>query len=152
MVEISRKSHTAEASSRKKPVWLFAVYGLFLLSCFNAFRTYKNQKELVRLEVENERENDSIETRYSAGAEENVVTAGVGSSQYGGSVRAADKKNNKRKKLSSTNFKGIRPEPSDGSKDYTKTHPPSDFKGFGFYVMADTPVRRFFVLARRFIQ
>ena len=74
------------------------------------------------------------------GAEEHVVTAGVGSSQYGGSVRAQDK-TKKGKKTLGTNFKGIRPEPSDGSKDYRNNHPASDFEGFGFFVMADAPVR-----------
>ena len=110
-----------------------------MLSCLNAFRTYHDQKELVRLKLEQERENQVNEV-HSVGAEEHVVTAGVGSSQYGGSVKAQDRTKKGKKKLG-TNFKGIRPEPSDGSKDYRKSHPASDFEGFGFYVMADTPVR-----------
>lgn len=137
MVEISRKREAS--SSRRKPIWLLAAYGIFGLSCLNAFKTYHDQKELVRLKLQQELENQANEV-HAVGAEEHVVTAGVGSSQYGGSVRAQDK-TKKGKKTLGTNFKGIRPEPSDGSKDYRNNHAASDFEGFGFFVMADAPVR-----------
>ncbi len=142
MVEISRAS-PREASRKKKPIWLLAAYALFALSCLDAFRTYRNQKELVQLKFEEKRARDADDTRYSAGAEEHVVTTGVGSSQYGGSVRARDNTKKNTKKIFGENFLGIRPVPGDGSKDYSATHEDlaSDFKGFRFYVMAGTSVR-----------
>jgi hypothetical protein len=141
-----RQRDKSEAS-KKKPIWLFACYALFVLACLNLVRTYKDQKESVRLRIEKEEsEGVDVEIGYSAGAEENVVTAGVGSSQYGMSVKATQSGNGKKKKKNnklSTTFNGIRPEPSDGSNDYNIMNPsPSDFKGFSFYVMADTPVRQ----------
>ena len=97
------------------------------------------------MKLEEKRAQEADDTRYSAGAEEHVVTTGVGSSQYGGSVRARDNtKKKKKKKNFGENFLGIRPEPGDGSMDYSATHDEAlDFKGFRFYVMAGTSVRRF---------
>jgi len=92
------------------------------------------------MKLEEKRSQEADDTRYSAGAEEHVVTTGVGSSQYGGSVRARDNtKKKKKKKNFGENFLGIRPEPGDGSMDYSATHDEAlDFKGFRFYVMAGT--------------
>jgi len=85
-----------------------------------------------------EEESEVVEIHYS-GAEEHVVTAGVGSSQYGGSMKAALPGKKKKKNNLDTSFNGVRPEPSNGLKDYIIHHSPSDFEGFSFYVMADTP-------------
>ena len=51
----------------------------------------------------------------------------------------------KRKKNTGITFEDIRPEPSGGTKDYISQQPSSDFEGFSFYVMADTPVRKAFI-------
>ena len=148
MVEISypRSSFDRNAPQQRddntpknKPIWLLACYALFFLSCLNVVRTYQDQKELVRSRLE--KESDGNEINYSAGAEDHVVTAGVGSSRYGGSMVAAKSRKKKRKKSIGTTFNDVTPQPSDGSKDYTLNHSPSDFQGFSFYVMADTPVR-----------
>jgi hypothetical protein len=102
-------------------------------------QTYKDQKESARLRIEQEESEKVDNVGYSAGAEENVVTAGVGSSQYGMSLKATQHGKKKKNVLDTTTFNDIRPKPSDGSKDYINNHTPSDFKGFSFYVMADTP-------------
>eukprot|EP00535_Pseudo-nitzschia_heimii_P006550 CAMPEP_0197176616 /NCGR_PEP_ID=MMETSP1423-20130617/2479_1 /TAXON_ID=476441 /ORGANISM="Pseudo-nitzschia heimii, Strain UNC1101" /LENGTH=428 /DNA_ID=CAMNT_0042626013 /DNA_START=115 /DNA_END=1401 /DNA_ORIENTATION=- len=120
----------------RKPVWLYAVYALFLLVCLNAFKTYQEQKELVRLQIEEQGDQAEV---HSAGAEEHVVTTGVGSSQYGGSMKAAQSGGKKKKRSDGITYKNIRPEPSDGTNDYATRHSSSDFEGFSFYVMADTP-------------
>jgi len=105
----------------------------------NTFWTYQDQKKLVQSRIQ--KESETIEAQYSAGAEEHVVTTGVGSSQYGGSLKASLPNNKKKKKKKSlgTNFNQIHPEPSDGSNDYRTNHSASDFNGFSFYVIADTP-------------
>jgi hypothetical protein len=123
----------------KTPLWLFAFYALFAFVCMNTFWTYQDQKKLVLSRIE--KESETVETQYSAGAEEHVVTTGVGSSQYGGSLKAALPKKKKKKKSLGTNFNHIRPEPSNGSNDYRTKHSASEFNGFSFYVIADTPVR-----------
>lgn len=123
-------------TTNRKPVWIYAIYLLFLIVCLNAVRTYQEQKELVRSRLEVE----SAETEITySGAEEHVVTAGVGSSQYGGSMKASTVGTKKKNKYAGKLFNGIRPEPSGGTKDYINQHSPSDFEGFSFYVMADTP-------------
>jgi len=129
----------AEAS-KKKPLWIFAFYALFFSACLNLVNTYQDQKELVRLRVVEEEKREGVEViSYSAGAEEHLVSVGVGSSQYGGSMKAAQSGTKKKKKNLGTTFNGIHPQPSNGSKDYAVNHPPSDFNGFSFYFMADTP-------------
>ena len=139
---LSTPTNRGSATSRK-PVWLYAIYALFFLVCLNAFKTYQEQNELVRLRMEEE--SDEAEINYSAGAEEHVVTTGVGSSQYGGSMKAAQSGVKKKTKIAGTKFESIRPEPSDGTNDYATQHPPLDFEGFSIYVMADTPVRQDFI-------
>jgi len=159
MVEISTPSssfnslHTPRSradasSSNKKPAWLIAIYALFVLVCLNVARTYQNQKQLVRLQIEDREHNDSLEIHYSGGGEQHVVDSNYGSSMYGGAIRATGSSKKKKKKPASvTTFESIRPKPSDGSKDYiikmAGNHSvSSNFNGFSFYVMTDTPVRR----------
>ena len=128
-----RQRPNGEASN-KKPIWLFACYALFALACLNLVKTYTDLNESARLRIEQEESEkvDNVDNvGYSAGAEENVVSAGVGSSQYGMSVKASQP-GKKKKKLPGTTFNDIRPKPSDGSKDYIIDHSPSDFKGFSF--------------------
>lgn len=146
MVEISSPSSSFDRlntptnrgnATNRKPVWLYAIYALFFWVCLNAFKTYQEQNQLVRSRIEEE--SDGVEINYSAGAEEHVVTAGVGSSQYGGSLKAAQSGTKKKKRSDGIAFKNIRPEPSDGTNDYITRHSSSDFEGFSIYVMADTP-------------
>ena len=143
----SRRPRPAEAQKQKKPIWLFGFYALFFMSCLNFYWTYQDQKELVRLRIEKEqeraRERAQVEILSSAGGEDHVVTAGVGSSQYGSSMKATESgKKKKKNRLGTMLFDSIRPRPSDGSNDYITTHSASDFQGFSFYVMTDTPVRQ----------
>eukprot|EP00536_Pseudo-nitzschia_multiseries_P017760 jgi/Psemu1/226394/e_gw1.1796.1.1 len=63
---------------------------------------------------------------------------------YGGSIRAADstKKNKNKKPARETTLENISPRPKDGSRDYIIRKPgnnSSDFNGFSFYLMSDTP-------------
>ena len=156
MVDVASPSASSDApggprsrAEEKRPLWLLAIYLLFLLVCLNAARTYRDQKRLVRLQIEERTRSDGEELHYSAGAEEHVVSSNYGSSMYGGSIHAAASPGvKKRKPVRPVNFDNVRPKPSDGTKDYNTElqredgkHPPSDFGGFSFYAMADTPVR-----------
>mmetsp|Transcript_15759 Transcript_15759/g.32282 ORF Transcript_15759/g.32282 Transcript_15759/m.32282 type:complete len:447 (+) Transcript_15759:120-1460(+) len=152
MVEISSPSSSFKTlnsprsrseAQAKKPVWLLVIYALFILVCLNAVRTYQNQKHLLRLELEEREQNDKLKMQYSAGAEQHVVSSNYGSSMYGGSIRAADStKKRKKKQARETTFENVKPRPKDGSRDYIIRNPgynSSDFSGFSFYVMSDTP-------------
>mmetsp|Transcript_5707 Transcript_5707/g.16331 ORF Transcript_5707/g.16331 Transcript_5707/m.16331 type:complete len:446 (+) Transcript_5707:152-1489(+) len=126
----------------KKPVWLLAIYALFVLVCLNAVRLYLDRKRVVRLERMELEKNDNLELLYSAGAEQHVVSSNYGSSMYGGSIRAADSTKKKKKPARETTLENIKPKPKDGSSDYIVRKPGkdlSDFNGFSFYLMADTP-------------
>ena len=163
MVEISSPSSSFNTlntprsrteTSTKKPAWLIAIYALFALVCLNAARTYQNQKRFVRLQIEELEHNDSLEIHHNSAAsaeEQHVVSANYGSSMYGGAIHAASSSSTKKKKKNparATTLDNIRPKPSDGSKDYNiikkagSNHSSSDFNGFSFYVMTDTPVRK----------
>ena len=154
----SRSETSSSSSTNKKPAWLIAIYVLFVLVCLNAARTYQSQKQLVRLQIEEREHNDSLEIHDSnhGGGEQHVVNSNYGSSMYGGAISAAGSSTKKKKKPARsrvTAFESIRPKPSDGSQDYNNyiiknkagNHSDSissNFNGFSFYVMTDTPVRR----------
>ena len=154
MVEISSPSSSFKTlnsprsrseAPAKKPAWLLVIYTLFVLVCLNAVRTYQNQKQLLRLELHEREQNDNLKIQYSAGAEQHVVSSNYGSSMYGGSIQAADSTKKKKKKPArETSFENVKPRPKDGSRDYIIRKPgyiSSNFSGFSFYVMSDTPVR-----------
>ncbi|KAL3904268.1 MAG: hypothetical protein SGARI_004997 [Bacillariaceae sp.] len=134
----------------KRPLWLYCVYLLFALVCWNAVRTYQRQRDFVRSALEEQQQDDIVmedgTISYSAGAEEHVVSGNYGSSMYGGGIHTA------RSKPKTTPTRGARmakleksinPKPSDGSSDFNARKPKkvasSDWNGFSFYVMTDTP-------------
>lgn len=95
------------------------------------------------MKIQERYHNENIELQYSAGAEEHVVSSNYGSSMYGGSIRAAAT-TKKKKPPREITFQNIKPKSTDGSGDFIvrKSGPStSDFNGFSFYVMTDTPVR-----------
>jgi hypothetical protein len=139
-------------SNNKKPLWLYGVYLLFGLVCFNAFLTYRRQKEFVRSTLmQNDIMDDTVNAdgtiSYSAGAEEHVVSGNYGSSMYGGGIHTARSKPKTEPTRGARMAKlenNVEPKPSDGSDDFNARKPKaaasSDFEGFSFYVMTDTPV------------
>ncbi|OEU22169.1 hypothetical protein FRACYDRAFT_232322 [Fragilariopsis cylindrus CCMP1102] len=153
MVEISNTaisrstlSTSTTTSTARKPVWLIAIYALFILVCLNAVRTYENQKKIVQSKIAESEHNDSLEIHDSAGAEQHVVSANYGSSMYGGSIHTSRTKSKSKSKTTDAALlakleNSILPKPSDGSMDYiTKAgNNSSDFNGFSFYVITDTP-------------
>ena len=141
-------STSTTTSTARKPAWLIAIYALFILVCLNAVRTYENQKKIVQSKIAESEHNDSLEIHDSAGAEQHVVSANYGSSMYGGSIHTSRTKSKSNSKITDAALlakleNSILPKPSDGSMDYiTKAgNNSSDFNGFSFYVMTDTPVR-----------
>ena len=141
-------STSTTTSTARKPAWLIAIYALFILVCLNAVRTYENQKKFVQSKIAESEHNDSLEIHDSAGAEQHVVSANYGSSMYGGSIHTSRTKSKSKSKTTDAALlakleNSILPKPSDGSMDYiTKAgNNSSDFNGFSFYVITDTPVR-----------
>jgi hypothetical protein len=151
---LSPRSTSTFGGSPRKPFWLYCVYVLFGLVCWNAIRTYYRQKEFVRSTLSannNDFMDDSINQdgtiSYSAGAEEHVVSGNYGSSMYGGGIHTARSKPKTEPTRGARMVKlenNVEPKPSDGSADFNSRKPKaaatSDFEGFSFYVLTDTPV------------
>jgi hypothetical protein len=127
--------------------------------CWNAVRTYKRQRDFVRSTLAEQTpdvEQDSGGTiSYSAGAEEHVVSSNYGSSMYGGGIhtaRSQPKTTPTRGARMAKLDKSINPKPSDGTHDFNarkKTQvESSDWNGFSFYVMTDTPVSQWDCLVK----
>ncbi|KAG7352254.1 hypothetical protein IV203_008302 [Nitzschia inconspicua] len=139
--------------SSKKPLWLYCVYLLFGCVCFNAFLTYRRQKAFVRTTLaanNNDLMDDSVNAdgsiSYSAGAEEHVVSSNYGSSMYGGGIHTARSKPKTEPTRGARMAKlenNILPKPTNGTADFnarkSKAVAISNFEGFSFYVLTDTP-------------
>jgi len=160
-VEISTPSSSPSSSTnfaasssygrRRKPLWLWCVYVVFGLVCWNAAKTYQRQKELVLSTLQQTNYEESFDDEsengisYSAGAEEHVISANYGSSMYGGGIHTSRAKPKKTPTRGArmAKLQNIYPKPSDGKKDFNvvkkKKIASSNFNGFSFYVMTDTP-------------
>jgi hypothetical protein len=151
---LSPRSSPTSGWSPRKPFWLYCIYVLFGLVCWNAVRTYCRQKEFVRSTLsstDNDLLDDSITSEgtisYSAGAEEHVVSGNYGSSMYGGGIHTARSKPKTEPTRGARMVKlenNVKPKPSDGSADFntrkSNVAATSDFEAFSFYVLTDTPV------------
>lgn len=147
-----RSSPTGSTFRSRKPLWLYGVYFLFGLVCLNAVRTYNQQRAFVRSALaENDLMDDSVNEdgtiSYSAGAEEHVVSGNYGSSMYGGGIHTARGKPKTEPTRGARMAKlenNIQPKPSNGTADFNARKPKaaasSNFEGFSFYVLTDTPV------------
>lgn len=138
-IAVSRSALSSSTSTltTKKPTWLLAIYALFILVCLNAVRTYLNQKRSLQLKISESELKDSLEIHYGGAAEEHVVSSNYGSSMYGGFVHAKKKNSIHTHGTRLSVIENVLPKASDGSNDYAGNH--SDFNGFSFYVLTDTP-------------